>query len=414
MEDLSEMDEMDEMDGGAQGSGASAAQINDQMLMAVASGDTGSLRRAIERGAGEWLGSAQSRSDDPLVNPVLAALLSPFGFECMEEFDAFFGDMRAWTHGRWNCAHWAVAGKNEAALAWALKKSGRAASTLSVMDVEESGAALGGARRSALALAAQMGDPMWLGRVVEISTLSGEGVAVLARRDKASPVSALGLAVFELACGARDGMPLKEWSAREACSDMLCEMGFPIDGAKAPAAKLCVALALAHPEDAGPNKAMAVVSRRAVAMGSGSWGGHSPAGAYEAAGLALDDDWARALDLCGMSEPKDGSFAMGAAKRMLAELRADARREGWEWGRLARGEAVLRRVGASLAAAPIDLADSPLGGREMEVGRWMIELSKGRLGAGMGVEAFKEGVELGIVSARAAGARAGAKRALRV
>lgn len=403
------------MESASAGCGAvGASEANEKMLVAVAAGDVRSLRGAIELGAEAWLGCPQSVSDDPRVNPALAALLSPWGTRCMEEFDAFFGDTRRWVHGRWGCAHWAVATKNGEALAWALGGSRRGAGQAGLMQEEaESRGAPGGARRSALALAAQMGDPSWLARVIGAAELGGVGRAELARLDRGSSVSALGLAMFELANGARQGGSEKELAGRVACAETLFELGFPVDGSKAAGAKLCVALALRSLEGREPNRAMSKAARRAVEMGSGAREGLAPAGGYEAAGLALDVEWARALSLCGMSEPGDGSFALGASKRMLLDLRAPRCSEGWEWARGPRAAAILARMGKSLAAAPVALAESPLGGGELEVGRWMVAASLAGAGAGAGSERFREGVELAIASAEAS-VGGSPRRALRV
>jgi hypothetical protein len=391
----------------------SSSQINDEMLMAVASGDTWSLRRAIERGASIWLGGPECQSDDPLLNPALAALLSPFGAQCIEEFDSFFGDMRNWTHGRWNSAHWAVATKNEPVLAWALggrsNKRWNGESGLSLLDAEQSSdSAIGGARRSALALAAQMGDPQWLRRVIEISAERGADAAYLAKRDTWGSVSSLGVALFELADGLRQGQSSKELAGREACVKILFEMGFSPDSSKAPAAKLCVALALPNPGQKALNKSMARAAKMALAMGSGAWEEQKPAGLYEAAGMALDLDWARALDLCGLSEPEDGSFALGASKRLLSDLRECSESGSWDWATKHKAGEVPERIAASLRAAPLPLSTSPLAGHEVQTALWMIESASGRDAAG--VEQFKERIELAIASASSSGAALKSKK----
>lgn len=371
----------------------SAQEINALMMRAVASDAPRVLRRLIEERSVAWLGSSQSLSDTPTTNPVLAAILSPHGTRCADEFNAVYADVRKWTFGRWLPAHWAIAYKNEGALEWTLKGAGERHGP-SLMDFERCDSnSMSKACRSGLALAAQMGDPDWLAKVLEVAVLSGASIEDMACSDRAGQPSAVATAIFAMSEAAREGAPKEEQACFEACARLLVAKGFPSDG-MLPAGKLVCALALRPNSDSGENKAMAGAVRLAMELGSGAWAGSVPAGAFEAAGLAMDSEWARALLLCGFSEPVDGSFALGMSKRMKMDLFGG---RPFEWTAQAQAFKLVELLRKSLVKAPLNMATSPLGGLELETARWAFDRAKGR--SVLEPEKFLEKVEMALAVA---------------
>lgn len=379
------------------------AEINHQMLMAVALRDRHALGRLIENSSSAWLGSDESRSDNPEVNACLAAMLCPGDTEMIEVFDDFFGDVRHWQFGRWSVVHWAIAGKHEQLLKWALRdgsKDHRHRHGVSIMDCEgEDKEHYSKVRRNGLAIAVQVGDPQWIATVVALAEAEGCVMEKITRRDRFATPCAMGVALLELALAYRQGDGPEEIERRVACAQLLLNLGYHVDG-RVPSGKLAAALALGHPNETAKNRAMAPAIRLAMTMGSGlpllreepeiekrgKNGGLlrskklkakiKPMKAMEAAGYALDERWAKALELCGLSEPKDGCFGMGAARRLHEELFTKSNETSWSWAKNADAFRVIKLMECSIQDNKIPAAKLGLGGMEIEIARWMIKMTK--------------------------------------
>lgn len=384
---------------GSESEGARAMdpeELHHAMMMAVASDDDRGLFRLIERHANLWLDSPHSQSAEPMENPALAALLSPHGTRCVEAFDAFFGDVRKWKFGRHGCVHWAVAFRNEHALAWALRpeRSDRSYWNrhrdrgLTLLDREESARCeepgrRGAAGRSALAVAAAMGDAAWLARALELSEESGKSVEDLAREDRSSPVSAIGVALFELAEIARGGGDPERERGVLGCAELLRGRGFPVDGHKA-TALVIASYAHARPDEKAQNRAMRAAIERAHAIGSGADEDFAPASPFEAAGFELSAEWGKALALCGMADAGGAGFARGARAR-IARDNQEPSRLNFAWMDMGYGGS---RKGAEIAAAlrrsPAPPGQDPLGGVEAEILEWAIKRAKATEACGPG------------------------------
>jgi hypothetical protein len=328
-----------------------ASEANDAMMEAALSCSRQACRRAAEAWASQWLGSPQSFSCDPQVNPALAALLHPDGMDGARGFDQFFGDLREWEFGSWSAAQWAVAGGAQEALSWTLE-GGRAIDALTRREGKEDGP-----RRNALGLAAQRADPRWLGRVLEMAVEHGASLKDLAKADARGGPTALGLALFEWGQALADGdEALAEGLSANA--RLLSSKGFEADSPSMPAAKLACALA------AKRTRSEALSMRPAVALAAKC--SQVPGGVFSQAGSKLDVVWAEGLRRCGFKEGKADRFGVGASQALWGELQApgsslevDLRK----WRPQAR-EQVARAIEKSLAALPMD--ERPLRGLESE------------------------------------------------
>lgn len=366
---------------------AAAEETNDALLLAVRQGDARGVRRAIEEGAGAWLGSPQSRSADPSVNPVLAALLGFDGSRCLDAFDQFFGDVRSWGFERWLPIHWAVAGKSEDAVRWCLR--GRE-QDLGVAEEASEGRSV---RRSALAICVEMGDPEWLARALGAAAEAGCDMSALIREDARSEPCALGVALWEWAGALREGRPKARCDDAKACALALVAAGFGADSRMMPASKLVGARALADPKNP-KNAAMAPAARLAAKLGKGS------GGPFARAGAALDADWAESLAACGLRETSSDRFGAAASERLLGMLRDGGAGGERPWGMAAKARAKLEaRMEASLRAH----GGGRIAGLEPE--------ALGRLAKeDQGFDEFVQKVELAIVAGPAAPSKGPAMR----
>lgn len=391
---------------GRQGEQIDSAWVNNRMLECVRMDDGRGLERLVGDHAGEWLDSGECRSSDPEVNPVLAALLSPHGPSCIDAFDRHFGDIRRWNHGPWSPLHWAVAQKSSWAVAWCLQggKPWDGQSDLLAEELKEFKTS-GTASRTPLAVCAQLGDPAWLAEVLKLAKESGVDIARLAKGDRWKGPTAMGMALFEMADRARSGEYAASLKRFEKCAKLLGKEGFEVDG-KVPAAKLCVVLALSDSQHGG-NAAMLPAAKLAMCLGSCAQGDAEPSGdarlpklgkgLFEAAGFMLDLDFKEALSLCGALEGPSDCFGVGVGKRLLADLRAcDGSSRFDEQNKYDRLPRLAKSMEDSFAASGLDRESLPMRGRERECLLWMGERAKG--GDAVGLDQFKESIELSIVS----------------
>lgn len=349
---------------------ASDAQVanatNEDLLEAVRGDDPHAALRAMEQGWGAWLGSSLAQNNDPLTNPVLMAITTPGSQRCLDAMQAWSSDVSQWTFDRWAPIHWAVACRNEDGVAWALKHGA------SVLDQERKDSAMS-VHRSALALAAQMGDPYWLAIVLDLAVHAEPNMDLpphrrvgppsmdkLVRQDARHKLPAMTVVLHEMAeqdrrtaLGAEDAIT-GNW---DGCLAVLRERGFRIDRTTTVTAKLTCALALHTPND----PALAAYQRAtllAATLGSGWSANHQPdegerepVKLFEAAGEHLDTDWREALLLIGLQEgPEHGVWAVGASRELRRLMSLNNLSDVWS---PARQSAIVQALQASLQAVPV-------------------------------------------------------------
>jgi hypothetical protein len=306
--------------------------INDDLLMAVACGDSSQVRRILSRDADVWLQGRECQSDDPEKNAALAALCTPLGPDCLEEFEWFYGDVCSWRFGRWLAIHWAVAQKNEWALDFLLdrgaklpKLNGVPACPLLEPELKSSEHSLSTAQRTGLGIAAQMGDISWLNTVLLRAQQAGYSLDFLIQKDCKNKIPALSLALFEWADQCRQGASEDKQAALKACACFLRDQGFTVPQFGAASSKLCVMLALMEPNHPG-NKAVGKVAKIAAKMSG-------VPGPYYAAGLALDLRWMKALVCCGLKPSKTDCFGLGVSQALFNDLNEASPRgdTGYGW-----------------------------------------------------------------------------------
>lgn len=355
-------------------------QLHHLMMMAVGEDNAQGLSRLIENYTNVWLDSPHSTSSEPMENAALAALLSPHGTRCIEVFNTFFGDLRNWKFGQHTCVHWTVAYKNEAGLAWALrtrrddhKGYGRHSDCgLTLLD-EETPSRLGGVGRSALSLAVISGDTNWLVRVLEISEEAGQSVDHLAREDKKSSISAIGVGLFALAERARTQKPTADGPIEagiQACMKLLHDRGFPVDGLK-PTIHIIAGMTWINAKESIENNHMQKIMQQAHDMGSGTSSTHRPATPFETAGFDLNLHWASALQACGFSDPEGAGFAMGIRRRLALDS-ADLNHLNFSWVQDVLGVKKAIKIAATLQKSPPPPGLDLLFGMEQDLLAWAI------------------------------------------
>lgn len=347
---------------------------NNGLLEAVDSDSPRAATRWLEEAAGPWSGSSYARSDDPEVNPVLRAILSPHGPAVLNAMDSWLVGVADWDIGGWKAIHWAVAHQSEWAVAWSLK-NGRGLTERERRDN-------GQLSRTALMMAVQLGSPEWLEKVLALDEEWGEGTTKLVRADALNHQgpTAIGIALYEMGARAMDVRAGKESSPGQwgACAKILSQRGFFVDsrdGARAGrSAKLACAIALANEKAPGLDALQGAV-RLGLSMAQKNAAGTAPRQAekpFEAAGADADLDWRRALLACGFAEKTDGCWASAASKSI----------RDWAFGERAeapRGLSVKNRFAwlevakaceESFAAACIPELERPMRGLEKEFLLW--------------------------------------------
>ena len=373
-----------------------ASQANDRLLEYVRRGDSRGIFCELENSASLWLGSVESLSDDPNVNPILAALLSPLGLNTLEAFDRFFTDIRKWNYGKWNLVHWALAAQSSEALDWALNSRTRLLhhdqSWRDIFQVEHSEPP--SVQRTGLAIAAQMGDPDWLLHVIKTCITSGASLDIMTQMDRNSQVSALGIALFEWAIKAKEGASQDVLNRQQSCITLLHQMGFSADSFKTPAIKLCVALALhdpKHPLNTHLGRAACMASE----CGSGTKHLGVNLGMFESAGFSFDPEWAQALMYCGLAQHSQDSFLLGLSKRIFHELQE----ENYSFFKnhsFPKINNIISHIQISLNETRIDPYSTPLVGLEHECLLWMQSLNRGE--KTMSIQTFKERLEFALLT----------------
>lgn len=332
-----------------------AEHLNDEeaarmALAAIELGDDRMMRRICEVFPG-WTGSELAQRTSVEENPVLAALMSAQGPRCWEAIDDFHGDAWSWEIGGWPMIMWAVAARSKEAVAALLereerdqtraKRSGPTRSGL-LWSLERSER---GPARSAIALAAQMGDEDWLDwildRAREQEELRGRDWNPSHAEDW-SECKALAVALFELAQedlriakGESEGT---RRASRERVCRRLSEEGFEPDGRhRGQTSALGLVAAIAE-TDAGRGWERRLRPALELALELGSMRKPKPprrpprpgAHALELAGWSLDADLETRLLKAGFEPGERGCFEEGAA-RSLAAMAASPE-QGWSGG----------------------------------------------------------------------------------
>lgn len=328
-------------------------QAASMVMAAIHQDDPRAVREICEEHPG-WIGAEATGSASERENPALAALVSPHGTDCFEAMNNFYGDVWRWSADRWPMIHWAVAMRSEQAVRALMRCHGRdmrrwkdkSWGPLGIMWTIEDQAARGASApgRSAMCVAAQMGDGEWMERLIEMareqeSQLGREWDPEAAER---SGHKALTVALFESAlddlrqaCGRSRGASPAD---RERTVETLLKAGFKPDGSgfdQTAAIKMIAAVVVAEqaraksgmggepamiPEGEMPFKALLPgvrAAQKAGSMRSSPFGDPKEgAGLLELAGWSLDAELEERLLQMGVEPEQEGWFEQGAVEAL--------------------------------------------------------------------------------------------------